>query len=433
MLGSVLHFEGDQLAAHFGHQVHLVVASAAPVREAHVLRVVAGEQVLEHGCLGGHAQRGGVFQDGLALEHHGGGDGGVGQIDLESGAQHVLAVAIGLQAVDQVRGFQQLDEVLRSGALDLQVGAQVHHVQQPAIVHAQVKEGVLQIQHPAHAEQRGHVALEHLVDDVLAQQALRLGDAVHLRGLREAAAHQVFVEVADVGAGGVRGAVEVCRGPVEQIAQAAQRGHGRQGDLLDLQIFVERQRGQPDGVPAAYAGFLAGFHQRHGRASEGNPPVLAEVHLVLDPGAQFLPVLADELRFVQEQVFQPIGLGLALTPGVDHGIDAGQLEDGVVEGRVEDVGGRNASAQQQVHRLQHQRGLADLTRAGKQHRPRCRRRRHPGVQFAKGRPQPCGQVGQGLTPPPGVELRQNADELIFGDFHEADLPKKRRSIQVHIN
>lgn len=26
--------------------------------------------------------------------------------------------------------------------------------------------------------------------------------------------------------------------------------------------------------------------------------------------------------FVQEQVFQPVGLGLALAPGIDHGVDA---------------------------------------------------------------------------------------------------------------
>ena len=103
-----------------------------------------------------------------------------------------------------MRGFQQRDEILGRGTLDLQVAAQVHHVRQPAIVQAQVQEGVLQVQHAAHAEQRGHVALEHLVDDVLAQQALCLRDAVHLRGLREATAHQVFVEVTDVGAGGIR-------------------------------------------------------------------------------------------------------------------------------------------------------------------------------------------------------------------------------------
>lgn len=86
-----------------------------------------------------------------------------------------------------MRGLQQLDEVLRRRSLDLQVVAQVHHVQQVAVVQAPVEEGVLQVQHAAHAEQRGHVALEHLVDDVLAQQALRLCDAVHLRGLRKAA------------------------------------------------------------------------------------------------------------------------------------------------------------------------------------------------------------------------------------------------------
>jgi len=78
---------------------------------------------------------------------------------------------------------------------------------------------------------------------------------------------------------------------------------------------------------------------------------------------QLLPVLADELRFVQEQVLHPLGFGLAFPPGVDHGIDASQLEDRVVEGGVDDIGSRHASAQQHVDGLQHERRLADLPRA----------------------------------------------------------------------
>jgi hypothetical protein len=58
-------------------------------------------------------------------------------------------------------------------------------------------------------------------------------------------------------------------------------------------------------VPAADARFLVGLHQRHGRAGEGDAPVLAEVDLVLDPGA---PV-ADELGLVEKQVLGAIGRG----------------------------------------------------------------------------------------------------------------------------
>jgi len=68
------------------------------------------------------------------------------------------------------------------------------------------------------------------------------------------------------------------------------------------------------------------------------------------------------LPLVEQQVLHPLAARLTLAPGVDHGVDAGQLQDRVVEGGVEDVGGRHAGAQQRIRGLQHQRGLADLPR-----------------------------------------------------------------------
>jgi hypothetical protein len=130
-------------------------------------------------------------------------------------------------------------------------------------------------------------------------------------------------------------------------------------------------------VPAAYAGLLAGLDQRHGRAGEGDSPVLAEVHLMLDPGAQGLAALADELRPVQEEAFRPLGLGgvRARAPGVDHGIDAGQLQERMVNGGVKDVGGRRAGAARAL-RAAHRRPDHSLGRSAR--RAAASRRRFYG-------------------------------------------------------
>jgi hypothetical protein len=69
-----------------------------------------------------------------------------------------------------VCGFQQFDKVLRRQALDLKAGAQIDHVQQAAVVHAQVQEGVLQIEHAAHASRKSRCQRfleKQAVDDTL--------------------------------------------------------------------------------------------------------------------------------------------------------------------------------------------------------------------------------------------------------------------------
>jgi len=67
VLGAVFHFKGSDLAVHLGHQIHLAVFFATPVRKAHVLRATTRKQVFEHGGFGGYAERGRVFQNGLSL------------------------------------------------------------------------------------------------------------------------------------------------------------------------------------------------------------------------------------------------------------------------------------------------------------------------------------------------------------------------------
>jgi hypothetical protein len=57
---------------------------------------------------------------------------------------------------------------------------------------------VLQIEHPPYAEQGGRIQFQHFVDDVFAQQALGLCDALYLGGLREAASQQILINVPDV-------------------------------------------------------------------------------------------------------------------------------------------------------------------------------------------------------------------------------------------
>ena len=162
-------------------------------------------------------------------------------------------------------------------------------------------------------------------------------------------------------------------------------------------------------MPAADTGLLTDLDQRHRRAGEGDASLLAEIHLMLDPGT---PV-ADELGLVEKQILGPISLWFALAPCFEHGIDPGELEDGVVEGGIEDVGGSHAIPQQRIGSLQHQRSLADLPSTGNQDSTRCGRIGQPPVQFPKGRAPPFRQVGNDLVPPPRVELGQDSDKLFF--------------------
>lgn len=87
---------------------------------------------------------------------------------------------------------------------------------------------------------------------------------------------EILVEMTDQGTGVNRHCREAVGGPVEQLGQRSQRGHAGSGDLLDLDVLVEGERGQTNRVPSADARFLALYGQRSGRASRCDPPVFAE-------------------------------------------------------------------------------------------------------------------------------------------------------------
>jgi hypothetical protein len=52
----------------------------------------------------------------------------------------------------------------------------------------------------------------------------------------------------------------------------------------------------------------------------------------------------DELRFIEQEVLCSFSARLAAPPGIEYGIDGGQLEDRMVEGGGQDVAGRAAAA-----------------------------------------------------------------------------------------
>lgn len=52
---------------------------------------------------------------------------------------------------------------------------------------------------------------------------------------------------------------------------------------------------------------VADLQQRHGRAGQGDAAVLLGVDSMLDAGAHIATRRPDELRFVDQQVFRPLG------------------------------------------------------------------------------------------------------------------------------
>ena len=119
-------------------------------------------------------------------------------------------------------------------------------------------------QDSAHAEEGGHVALEDLVHDVLPQKLLGLRDAGHKGALRETAAQEVLMEMADQGAGVSSDRGEAVLGPLEELGQGNQWGQAGRGDLFDLEVFVEGKGGQAHRVPPTDTRFLALRSQRSG-------------------------------------------------------------------------------------------------------------------------------------------------------------------------
>src|SRR5262249_46026662 len=118
---------------------------------------------------------------------------------------------------------------------------------------------------------------------------------------------------------------------------------------------------------------------------------LLEVHLVLEPGLPALGVL----DLVEEEVLRLLGAGLELMPSLEDPLKADQLEERVVEGRVEDAFRRDPAGQQLLDSLQEKSGLADLAGAAQQDGPRRWRLRQPEDELGKRRSAPFGQVANG--------------------------------------
>jgi hypothetical protein len=104
---------------------------------------------------------------------------------------------------------------------------------------AEVEEDFLYLEHPAHAVEGGHVALQHLVHDVLAQQALAACQVVDQRRFGEAAAQEVFVKM-----GGERPtqrgrAGKITRRLIKEMAQGSDLRQGGNLHLPQAQVFRE--------------------------------------------------------------------------------------------------------------------------------------------------------------------------------------------------
>src|SRR6185312_16170595 len=353
-----------------------------------------------------------------ALEQDTSGDGRVGEVDLELPPQDLLAVPIGGEAIDQVSGFEKVDEPADRGLLEPELGTEGLDVQQAAVVQAEIEERPFQLEHPPDSEQGGHVPLEDLVDDVLPQQLLSQGDALDESRLRETSPQQVLVKVGDQGARGLAGADEIGRAPREKLGEGVQFGKVGQPDVLDLEILRKRQRGQPDGVPPADSGLQALGLQWDGGAGHRDAGPLVEIHLMLEPGLPALGVL----DLVEENVLGLLGAGLDLPPDVEDSLQADQLEQGVVEGRIQDAFGPDSAGQELLDRLEEQSGLADLTGAAEQDGPRRGRRTQPEDQLRESRPAPAGKVANGSGLPPGVVLPKYRKDLLQRGYHAYCLP-----------
>ena len=306
----ILHLERHQPPVEIRNDVHLAILFSTPVGKADAARVVAREDVLEKRRLHRATERIRVFQQRFALEQHARRDCRVGEVNLCPRPEHLLPVAEGQQPVNQMRVLQQRDEAPHRGPFQLQAGAQLRQIQQPAIVQAEVKKHLLQLQHPPHPEERRHVALQHLVHDVFPQEFLRQMDTLHDGALRKSTPQQILVKQPDQRTPLLAPARELRRLPRKQLQQRTHRRQWRHRQFADLQVFKERQRRQPDGLPAAHARLLTFRDQRRRRARHRDAPALFEIHLMLQPR---LPVLRH-LDFVEEQILRPLPHRLELAP-----------------------------------------------------------------------------------------------------------------------
>ena len=143
-----------------------------------------------------------------------------------------------------------------------------------------------------------------------------------------------------------------------------------------------------------------------------------ELHLVLDPG---LPVLRV-LDLVQEDVLGVARRGLVLLPEPHQPVETDELQEWVVEGRVEDAGGRDSFGEELLDGLEEDGCLADLTCPAQEESPRSWGRGQPRFDLAKGGTPPARQLRHAVAIPPRVELPQDGDELGTGSDHAAMIP-----------
>ena len=122
-------------------------------------------------------------------------------------------------ALMQVGGFQKIDKVDRGGFFDFQIFAKVRHIQQAAIVQAKVQEGVFQFENSPHPEQGRHIAFEHFVHNVFAQQLLGGFNGWYERALGKTAAHEIIMKMPHQGAREFAHPVELSRRPRKKSGQ----------------------------------------------------------------------------------------------------------------------------------------------------------------------------------------------------------------------
>lgn len=76
--------------------------------------------------------------------------------------------------------------MVSGGFVELEVFAKLGDVEDAAVVHAEVEEGLLEFADVSYAEVGGHIAFKDFVDDAFADKLLSEGDIVDLNGFRKA-------------------------------------------------------------------------------------------------------------------------------------------------------------------------------------------------------------------------------------------------------
>jgi hypothetical protein len=285
-------------------------------------------------------------------------------------------------------------------------------VEDAAVVVAEIEEEPLQLAHAAHLVEGGHVALQRLAEDVLAQEPPAARDVLLQRWLGEAAADEILVEVGGERGAGCGSAHEIPRPPVEEIAQRPDGGKRRPRHLAQQQMLAEREGRQRNGLDAPEPALARAVAQIGRRSGCRDPRAALQIDLMLDPG----PPAFDELDLVDEDEARLVGVcRIELLPGADRALDAGELQDRVIEGRVDDVLWRIALIEQPLDALAQDGDLAGLTGAGQQQHAAGSGVLDPAPDLRCRGALPGRQVADGLAGPPGIELLEDGEQLGLRD------------------